>query len=305
MKVRTAIIPAAGLGTRFLPATKTLPKEMFPIVDTPAIQLVVEEAIASGIESIMIITNGHKRAIEDYFDQSFELQTLLGRRGKPELEELVRDISNMVEIHYTRQKEPLGLGHAVLCARQFVGDEPFAVLLPDDLIQSQIPCLKQLLNMYDRFGTSILATDLVDFDEVDKYGIVGLHEEHEHLDAGMHFVKQIIEKPTPDDAPSNQAIIGRYVLEPQVFDILASLGSGKNGEIQLTDALAILNQRSPMMAYRIRGKRYDVGDKLGYLQACVEFALQRDGLRSEFLPFLDALVARWKPLMNMNAPVVS
>lgn len=282
MKVRKAIIPAAGLGTRFLPATKAQPKEMLPIVDKPTIQYIIEEAVASGIEEILIITGRNKKCIEDHFDKSVELEMELEKNHKEDLLELVRGISDMVDIHYIRQKEPKGLGHAISCARAFVGNEPFAVLLGDDVVDSEVPCLKQLMNCYKEYKTSILGVQTVNQEDVNKYGIVdGIH-----IEDRVYKVKKLVEKPAIDEAPSNVAILGRYIITPQIFDILQNTKPGKGGEIQLTDALQTLIENEAMYAYNFEGKRYDVGDKLGFLQATVEYALKREELREPFIQYL-------------------
>ena len=282
MKVKKAIIPAAGLGTRFLPATKAQPKEMLPIVDKTTIQYIIEEAIASGIEEILIITGRNKKCIEDHFDKSVELEMELEKAGKSELLELVRDISDMVDIHYIRQKEPKGLGHAIHCAKTFVGNEPFAVLLGDDVVDSEVPCLKQLIDCYSEYKTTILGVQTVPESETNKYGIVdGIH-----IEDRVYKVKDLVEKPSVDEAPSNVAILGRYIITPQIFDILENTEPGKGGEIQLTDALKTLISQEAMYAYNFEGRRYDVGDKLGFLQATIEFALKKDELRDRFLDYL-------------------
>ena len=282
MKVKKAIIPAAGLGTRFLPATKAQPKEMLPIVDKPTIQYIIEEAIASGIEEILIITGRNKKCIEDHFDKSVELEMELEKAGKSELLELVRDISDMVDIHYIRQKEPKGLGHAIHCAKTFVGNEPFAVLLGDDVVDSEVPCLKQLIDCYSEYKTTILGVQTVPESETNKYGIVdGIH-----IEDRVYKVKDLVEKPSVDEAPSNVAILGRYIITPQIFDILENTEPGKGGEIQLTDALKTLISQEAMYAYNFEGRRYDVGDTLGFLQATIEFALKKDELRDRFLDYL-------------------
>ena len=282
MKVRKAIIPAAGLGTRFLPATKAQPKEMLPIVDQPTIQYIIEEAVASGIEEILIITGRNKKCIEDHFDKSIELEMELEKNHKENLLELVRGISDMVDIHYIRQKEPKGLGHAILCARAFVGNEPFAVLLGDDVVDSEVPCLKQLMDCYKEYKTSILGVQTVAHEDVNKYGIVdGIH-----IEDRVYKVKKLVEKPAIDEAPSNVAILGRYIITPQIFDVLQNTKPGKGGEIQLTDALQTLIENEAMYAYNFEGRRYDVGDKLGFLQATVEYALKREELREPFIKYL-------------------
>ncbi len=287
-KIRKAIIPAAGLGTRFLPATKAMPKEMLPIVDKPTIQYIVEEAIASGIEDILIITGRSKRAIEDHFDHNPEIELLLKQKGNTELLNLVQDISQMVDIHYIRQKEPRGLGHAIYCARKFIGNEPFAVLLGDDVIVSETPCLKQLIDVYDEFGRSVLGVQRVARRDVCKYGIVDPTGE-----AGERTVRvgNLVEKPPVDTAPSDIAVLGRYIIEPEIFSILENTDPGAGGEIQLTDALKVLSGEKAMYAHIFEGRRYDVGDKLGFLQATVEFALARQDLGAQFAAYLEQLVA--------------
>ncbi|HHV17788.1 MAG TPA: UTP--glucose-1-phosphate uridylyltransferase GalU [Thermoanaerobacterales bacterium] len=283
MKVRKAIIPAAGLGTRFLPATKAQPKEMLPIVDKPTLQYIIEEAIESGIEEILIITGRNKSSIENHFDKSVELELELEKSGKTELLEEVRKISDMVNIHYIRQKEPKGLGHAIHCAKSFIGDEPFAVLLGDDIVYNpEKPCLKQMIEAYDEYKTSILGVQEVAHEDVSKYGIV----EGKHIEGRVYKVKDLVEKPSIEDAPSNIAILGRYIINPAIFEILEHTKPGKGGEIQLTDGLKELAQREAMYAYVFEGRRYDVGDKQGFLEATVEFALRREDLRQEFLDYL-------------------
>jgi UTP--glucose-1-phosphate uridylyltransferase len=285
MKVKKAIIPAAGLGTRFLPATKAQPKEMLPIVDKPTIQYIIEEAVASGIEEILIITGRNKRAIEDHFDKSVELEKELENSGKEELLTMARDISNMANIYYIRQKEPKGLGHAINCAKTFVGKEPFAVMLGDDVVDSEVPCLKQLIDCYNEFKTTILGVQTVPMEDVCKYGIVkGMH-----IEDRVYKVKDLVEKPKVEEAPSNIAILGRYIITPQIFDILSNTEPGKGGEIQLTDALKTLINQEAMYAYNFEGRRYDVGDKLGFLQASVEYALKRDDLKNSFMEYLISL----------------
>lgn len=289
MKVRKAVIPAAGLGTRFLPATKAMPKEMLPIVDKPTIQYIIEEAIASGIEEILIITGKSKRAIEDHFDRSCELEQELEKKGDQELLEIVKNVSEMVDIHYIRQKDPRGLGHAIYCAKTFVGNEPFAVLLGDDIVYSkQSPCLKQMIECYENYRTTILGVQKIDMENVCKYGIV----DGTQVSDRVYVVKDLIEKPIVDEAPSNIAILGRYIINPSIFEILEHTEPGKGGEIQLTDALKELAQKEDMYAYNFFGKRYDVGNKLGFLEATVETALRREDLRDEFLNYLIKIVAK-------------
>ncbi len=283
-KIRKAVIPAAGLGTRFLPATKAQPKEMLPVVDKPMIQYIVEEAIAAGIESIIIITGRGKRTIEDHFDKSYELEAELERQGKQELLSVVEDISNLVNVFYVRQKEPRGLGHAISCARDFVGSEPFAVLLGDDMIVSEKPAIGQLIDVYNEHKRSVIGVQRVPDSEVDKYGIIAPADKD--AKGRLHEVCDMVEKPAPGDAPSNIAILGRYVITPQVFDILENQAPGKNNEIQLTDALKTLMVKEGMYAYEFEGNRYDVGDKLGFLKATVDQALSRDDLKDEFSEYL-------------------
>ena len=280
--VRKAIIPAAGLGTRFLPATKAQPKEMLPIVDKPTLQYIIEEAIASGIEEILIVTGRNKKTIEDHFDRSVELELELEQKNKKEMLAMVKDISNMVNIHYIRQKEPKGLGHAINCAKSFIGDEPFAVLLGDDIVDSEVPCLKQMINAYDEYKTSILGVQEVAQENVNKYGILDV----KHIEDRVYKVKDMVEKPSVEEAPSNIAILGRYIITPEIFNILETQAPGKGGEIQLTDALQTLSTREAIYAYNFEGRRYDVGDKLGFLEATVDFALKRPELREEFIEFL-------------------
>lgn len=270
-RIRKAVIPAAGLGTRFLPATKAQPKEMLPIVDKPTLQYIIEEAIDSGIEEILIITGRNKKSIEDHFDRSLELEIELEKSGKKEMLEMVKDISNMVDIHFIRQKEPKGLGHAIHCAKTFVGDDPFAVLLGDDIVYNEgKPCLKQLMDCYSEYKTSVLGVQTVSRENVNKYGIVdGLH-----IEDRVYKVKGLVEKPSIEEAPTNVAILGRYIITPKIFEILENTKPGKGGEIQLTDALLELMEQEAMYAYDFQGMRYDVGDKLGFLQATVEYALR-------------------------------
>lgn len=282
MKVRKAIIPAAGLGTRFLPATKAQPKEMLPIVDKPALQYIIEEAVDSGIEEILIITGRNKKSIEDHFDKSVELELELERSGKLELLEQIRKISDMANIHYIRQKEPKGLGHAIYCARYFIGNEPFAVLLGDDIVYSQKPCLKQMIDVYNEYRTTILGVQKVSDQDVGKYGIVDVKQ----IEDRVYKVKGLVEKPALKDAPSNMAILGRYIISPEIFGILEQTEPGKGGEIQLTDGLKTLAQREAMYAYDFEGRRYDVGDKQGFLEATVEYALRNKELREAFLNYL-------------------
>ncbi|WHH57426.1 UTP--glucose-1-phosphate uridylyltransferase GalU [Petroclostridium sp. X23] len=286
MKVRKAIIPAAGLGTRFLPATKAQPKEMLPIVDKPTIQYIVEEACASGIEDIIIVTGRSKRAIEDHFDKSYELESELEKSGKEDLLEQVQNISNMVNIHYIRQKEPRGLGHAIYCAKSFIGNEPFAVLLGDDVVDAKTPCLKQMIDVYNEYKTSILGVQKVPDEDVSKYGIVNCI----HVEDRVYKVKDLVEKPNKEQAPSNIAILGRYIITSKIFECLENTKPGAGGEIQLTDALKDLSQTEAMYAYDFMGRRYDVGNRMGFLEATVEFALKRDDLKDEFRTYLKTII---------------
>jgi UTP--glucose-1-phosphate uridylyltransferase len=289
MKVRKAVIPAAGLGTRFLPATKAMPKEMLPIVDTPTIQYIIQEAIDSGIEEILIITGKSKRAIEDHFDRNVELELELEKKANEELLKVVRDITDLVDIHYIRQKEAKGLGHAIYCAKTFVGNEPFAVMLGDDVVYNEdTPCLKQMIDVYDQYKTSVLGVQTVKDEDVCKYGIV----DGAKVADRVYTVKGLVEKPAVDEAPSNVAILGRYIINPGIFDILAETKPGKGGEIQLTDALKELALKEDMYAYDFMGKRYDVGNKQGFLEATVETALRRSDLRDEFLSYLVKVVEK-------------
>ena len=286
MQVHKAVIPAAGLSTRLLPATKAQPKEMLPIVDKPAIQYIVEEAIKSGIEDILIVTGRGKRAIEDHFDKSYELEEELKKKGKIDLLEIVQDISNLVNIHYIRQKEPKGLGHAIYCTKTFIGDEPFAVLLGDDIIDSEEPCLKQMLKVYEKYQGTIIGVQPVPDDDICKYGIIDGIEVSERV----YKVNDLVEKPEKDKAPSNIAILGRYIISPRIFEFLENAKPGKNGEIQLTDALKKLAEVENVYAYNFIGDRYDVGNKMGYLKAMVELALKRDDLKDEFLAYLKDII---------------
>ncbi len=287
MRVTKAVIPAAGLGVRFLPATKAQPKEMLPVVDKPVIQYIVEEAVESGIENILIVTGQGKKSIEDHFDKSQLLEEHLQEKGKVALLNLVREISEIADLHYVRQKEPRGLGHAIYCARRFVGDEPFAVLLGDDLIRSQKPCLKQLLELYDEVQSTVLAVKEVPAADVNKYGIL----DADFLREGVYYVRDLVEKPPVDQAPSRLAIMGRYVISPAIFPILENTPPGQGGEIQLTDALKVLSKEEPLYGINFEGRRYDVGDKLGYLMATVEFALDYPDLGKDFELYLKRLVS--------------
>ncbi|NLU42048.1 MAG: UTP--glucose-1-phosphate uridylyltransferase [Firmicutes bacterium] len=309
--IRKVVIPAAGLGTRFLPATKAQPKEMLPIVDKPSIQYIVEEAVASGIEDVLIITGRNKRAIEDHFDVSFELEETLRRKHQDELLQLVHDISELVDIHYIRQKEPLGLGHAVWCARKFIGDEPFAVMLGDDLVYSAVPVLKQMVDVYEEYGGSIIGVQQVPLESTHRYGICDVEPASgsegatpadrssrsseptvpKSESARVYRIRDLVEKPTPEQAPpSRLAIMGRYIIEPEVFGILGRTEPGAGSEIQLTDALRELAKTRDMYAYVFEGRRYDVGDKLGFLEATVEYALRDEELAPAFGRYLRSVM---------------
>ena len=291
--VRKAVFPAAGLGTRFLPATKAQPKEMLPLVDKPLIQYGVEEAVRSGVRNIIIVTGRGKSAIEDHFDVSFELEHLLESRGRLDLVAEVRSISDMIDVAYVRQKEALGLGHAVLRARELVGAEPFAVVLSDDVIDAQVPCLRQLLDIHAVYGASVLALMEVPPDQVSMYGVVEAEPVHHNgADDRLYRIRSLVEKPAAADAPSNLAIIGRYVLMPEIFASIEAIEPGKGGEIQLTDALKHLLEDRPVYGYRFEGQRYDAGDKLGFLKATIEFALQRPDLGK---PLRDYLLELTRP----------
>ncbi|MBP5384791.1 MAG: UTP--glucose-1-phosphate uridylyltransferase GalU [Lachnospiraceae bacterium] len=285
MKVRKAIIPAAGLGTRFLPATKAQPKEMLPIVDKPTIQYIIEEAVASGIEDIIIVTGRNNRSIEDHFDKSIELELELERGNKQELLEMVREISDMANIHYIRQKEPRGLGHAILTARHFIGNEPFAVLLGDDVVVSRKPCLMQMLEVYSEYKTSVLGVQQVAHEVVNKYGIVDC----KNIEDRVYKVHDLVEKPKVEDAPSDIAILGRYIITPTIFSYLETQDAGTGGEIQLTDALKRMAKDEAMYAYAFKGHRYDVGTKCGFLQANLEFSLRNPETREEMLDYINRL----------------
>jgi UTP--glucose-1-phosphate uridylyltransferase len=285
LRVKKAIIPAAGLGTRFLPATKAMPKEMLPIVDKPTIQYIVEEAIDSGIEDIIIVTGKGKRSIEDHFDHAFELEENLIQKEKFELLEEVRQSANF-DIHYIRQKEPKGLGHAIWCARKFIGDEPFGILLGDDIVQSETPCLKQLINVYEQVNSSVLGVQTVPENETDRYGIIDPISQ----DGRLYEVNNFVEKPNRKDAPSNVAIMGRYVLTPEIFDFLEEQQIGSGGEIQLTDAIQKLNKKQKVYAYDFEGTRFDVGEKFGFIKTTVEMALQREELRDDLMKFMEGII---------------
>jgi UTP--glucose-1-phosphate uridylyltransferase len=282
MKIRKAVIPAAGLGTRFLPATKAQPKEMLPIVDKPAIQYIVEEAVLSGIESIIIVTGRNKKSIEDHFDKSVELEQALLEKGKLDLLQEIQSIHDMAKIHYIRQKEPLGLGHAILCAEQFIGDEPFAVLLGDDIMVSDPPALQQMIRVFDTYQQPIVGVQHVPSSEVGKYGIISASGQQNRI----YTVQDLIEKPAPHQAPSNMAIMGRYILKPSIFEILQTIERGAGNEYQLTDALREACHRDGLLALELKGSRYDIGDKFGYMKAIVEMGLRREELRPQLMAYL-------------------
>jgi len=287
-KIRKAIIPAAGLGTRFLPATKATPKEMLPVVDTPTIQYIVQEAALSGIEDIVIISGRGKRAIEDHFDKSYELEDILQKHDKTDELEQIRNISQMANIYYVRQKEAKGLGHAILCAKTFIGHEPFAVLLGDDLVYSDKPCLSQLIEAYEKYNASIVGVQKVPKDRVNLYGII----DGSPIQPKVMKIKEMVEKPDMEHAPSNTAILGRYILAPEIFDVLENQKPGKNGEIQLTDALRSLLEIQDIYSYEFDGIRYDLGDKLGFLQANIEYALRRMDLQDDLRTYIKELASR-------------
>ena len=286
-KITKAIIPAAGFGTRFLPATKSQPKEMLPVVDKPTIQYIVEEAVESGIEDILIVIGRYKSVIEDHFDRSVELEMELEKKGKYALLEQIQDIAGMANIQFVRQKTALGLGHAVYCAKNFIGNEPFAVMLGDDIVDNPgYPCLKQMMDLYEREQCSILGVKEVALQDIHKYGVV----DGDKIAEGLYTVRSLVEKPKAEAVPSNVAIMGRYIITPAIFDILEKTAPGAGNEIQLTDALKTLAAKEKMLAHAFKGRRYDVGDKLGFLQATVEFALQRADLRDNFLAYLEQIV---------------
>ena len=290
MKVRKGVFPAAGLGTRFLPATKAQPKEMLPLVDKPTIQYVVEEAVASGLSELVVVTGRGKRAIEDHFDASFELEYYLNDRGKFEELAQIKTISELASVCYVRQKEPLGLGHAILCARSLVGDAPFGVFLGDDIIGgATVPCMRQLLDVFERYDGPVIAVERVPRERIHQYGVIAARPLRGGQGGNVYEITDLVEKPKAEDAPSDLAIIGRYVLTPDIFELLAVTAPDRRGEIQLTDALRRLRERRPMYAVAFEGKRYDTGDKLGFLKATVEFALARPDLADEFRAYLKSL----------------
>ena len=284
-KIRKAVFPAAGLGTRFLPATKASPKEMLPLVDKPLIQYAVEEAVASGIESILIITGRDKAAIENHFDISFELEHILRAKGKTEMFDQVRAISEMARISYTRQREALGLGHAILQAKDFAGDEPFAALLADDIIDAQKPALRQMIEVFEKYDAPVIATMRVEGEAISRFGVIDAEE----IEPNVFRIRDMVEKPPFDEAPSDLAIIGRYIFTPDIFEEIEKTDPGAGGEIQITDAMRRMLQRRPFYAVKLEGTRHDAGDKLGFLIATVEFALKRDDLGDEFRDYLRSL----------------
>lgn len=286
MKVTKAVIPAAGFGTRFLPATKAVPKEMLPIVDKPTIQYIVEEAVSAGIKDLLIITSRGKDALVNHFDKAYELEAVLERDGKDEMLRAVREVSDKINVHFIRQREQKGLGHAVLCAKSFVGNEPFAVMLGDDVVVSEKPCIGQLTEQYERYGATVLGVQRVGMEQVSKYGIVDC----ENVEGRMYALKGMVEKPKKEDAPSDIAVLGRYVITPAIFDCLERTPKGAGGEIQLTDALVMLSEYEKIYAYDFVGKRYDIGSKQGFLRATVDFALAREDLKDEFSEYLREIV---------------
>jgi UTP--glucose-1-phosphate uridylyltransferase len=288
-RIRKAVFPAAGLGTRFLPATKAQPKEMLPLVDKPIIQYSVEEALHAGCDQIIIITGRGKQAIEDHFDVSYELEKMLEERGKTDLLAIVRQISDMIHVAYVRQKEALGLGHAVLTARELVGNEPFAVLLADDVIDSEVPCLKQMIDVFEHTQCSVLATQIVEGEAISAYGVLKAKPVPGQFGGRLYEIEDMVEKPKLEAAPSNLAVIGRYILTPAVFETLSDIKAGVGGELQLTDGLRQLLHREKMYGYVFEGKRHDTGDKLGFLKATVEFALKRPDLGGPLREYLKTL----------------
>lgn len=291
LPVKKAVIPAAGLGTRFLPATKAMPKEMLPIVDIPTIQYIIEEAVASGIEEILVITNSNKHCMENHFDRNYELEERLKEAGKYEQEKMIREISDLANIYYVRQKEPKGLGHAILCAKSFIGNDPFAILLGDDVVINKggEPALKQLITAYEEKGASVVGVQTVPMDDVDKYGIVEPAFGYKNVNNRRVKLSGMIEKPNKEEAPSQLAVLGRYVLTPEIFDLLESQQAGKGGEIQLTDAIVRLMELQAVYAYDFEGIRYDVGDKFGFIKATIDFALEREDLAQSVAAYIQEL----------------
>ena len=293
-RVRKAVIPAAGLGTRFLPATKALPKEMLPIVDIPTIQYIIEEAVKSGIEEILVITNSNKHCMENHFDKSYELEERLTSSGKMAEVKMINEIANLANIYYVRQKEPKGLGHAILCAKSFIGNEPFAILLGDDVVvnKDSRPALKQLIDAYEGVGASVVGVQTVAKEQVHKYGIVEPDKRHKTKNERLVKLSGMIEKPKAEDAPSNYAVLGRYVLTPEIFPLLETQQTGAGGEIQLTDAICRLLDTQAVYAYDFEGVRYDVGDKFGFIKATIDFALDRDDLKDEVRSYIEEIAGK-------------
>lgn len=292
MKIKKAVIPAAGLGTRFLPASKAQPKEMLPIIDKPTIQYIVEEAVEAGIEDIVIVISRGKQSIEDHFDKSYELEDVLLRKNKTDLLAEVRKVSNLVNICYVRQKDPKGLGDAILTAKRFIGDEPFAVLLGDDIVMSKTPCLQQLMDIYQYYNNSVIAVQRVLDEEVDKYGII--EPKTDKIAPNLFHVGGLVEKPQINQAPSNYAIMGRYILTPEIFKMLETTEPGAGNELQLTDAINKLKQYQVVLAYEFEGRRFDIGDKVGFIKANIDFALQRNDTRKEILDYIEQVLIREK-----------
>ena len=290
MRIRKAVIPAAGLGTRFLPATKAQPKEMIPIVDKPTIQYIIEEAVASGIEEIIVVIGREKIAIENHFDKSYELEEALLKRNKLDVLEEVQNVSSMVNIFYVRQKEPRGLGHAILCAKSFIGQEPFAVLLGDDIVESDTPCLKQILNVYEYSNSSVLAVQEVPKKDISKYGVI--KPKGNVFEPPLFMIDSLVEKPKQEEAPSQYAIIGRYILRPEIFEVLENISVGRDDELQLTDAINELNKKQIVLAYQFEGKRYDIGDKIGFIKATIDFAIKREDTKDDVLEYLKEVCKR-------------
>ncbi|MGM9928115.1 MAG: UTP--glucose-1-phosphate uridylyltransferase GalU [Bacillus sp. (in: firmicutes)] len=287
MKIRKAVIPAAGLGTRFLPATKAQPKEMIPIVDKPTIQYIIEEAVCAGIEEIIIVIGRDKTAIENHFDKSYELEDTLLKKQKLDILEEVQNVSSLVNIYYLRQKEPKGLGHAILCTKNFIDGEPFAVLLGDDIIMSDIPCLKQMLKVFEYSNSSVVAVQEVPEQDVSKYGII--KPKSSGFESPLMMIDSLVEKPRLEEAPSQYAIVGRYIFRPEIFDVLENIPAGKNNELQLTDAINELNKQQIVLAHNFEGKRYDIGEKMGFIKATIDIALQREDTKEEILKYLDEI----------------
>lgn len=293
-RVKKAVIPAAGLGTRFLPATKALPKEMLPIVDIPTIQYIIEEAVKSGIEEILVITNSNKHCMENHFDKAYELEERLIGAGKTKEVEMVKEIADLANIYYVRQKEPKGLGHAILCAKSFIGNEPFAILLGDDVVvnKSSKPALKQLIQAYDMVGASVVGVQTVDESQVHKYGIVEPDKRHKTKNERLVKLSGMVEKPVAEEAPSNYAVLGRYVLTPEIFRLLETQEIGAGGEVQLTDAICRLLDTQAVYAYDFEGTRYDVGDKFGFIKATIDFALDRDDLKEDVQKYIEQIAGK-------------